>query len=154
MFEKIDVPFRFRSEQCYPILYALIIYPSPDESAGNTMSISADYIDSGSWFTVAGGIHEEIPVQTEWGKRSATLCESTVKCSLITWQYPGENAKQETVWLPRQSSIATREEYWSLSGLKLVNSGAPSLDQYGALTVIFFVVWFFIVICFLSWMIL
>jgi hypothetical protein len=112
------------------------------------MSISADFIDMGACFTVTGGIHEEIPVQTDWGKRSAELWETTVKCSLITWQYPGEDAKKETIWLPRQSSLATREEYWTFSGLKLVSSGLPSLDQYGALTVIFFVVCFFIVICF------
>jgi hypothetical protein len=65
MFEKIDVPFRFRSEQCFPVLYALIIYPAPDDSADVKMSISADFIDMGACFTVTGGIHEEIPVQTD-----------------------------------------------------------------------------------------
>lgn len=148
MFEKIDVPFRFRAEQCYPMLYALVVYPPLDDSTEQVLSISADYIDSESWFTVTGGIHEEIPVQTDWGKRSADMWESTVKCALITCQYPGIDARLETVWLPRHSSSSSREEYWALSGLKLVNYGSPSLDQYGALTVVLFVVWFFVVICF------
>ena len=42
-----------------------MVYPAPGDSTDSTMKISADYIDSGACFTVTGGIHEEIPVQTD-----------------------------------------------------------------------------------------
>lgn len=79
MFEKIDFPFKFRSEQCAENLYILMIYPEAGAGDNSVMSIGAQFIDQQPCFTVTGGVHEIVNTDTQCGERSATSCEETVR---------------------------------------------------------------------------
>mmetsp|Transcript_14574 Transcript_14574/g.16828 ORF Transcript_14574/g.16828 Transcript_14574/m.16828 type:complete len:190 (+) Transcript_14574:114-683(+) len=111
LFEKIDLPFRFRAEQCFEQLYVLMVYPLPDEANPQTMKIYAEYINNEPCFTVTGGIHDVINTETDCGKKAAEDCEKTVRCALVTCKYPSARNKNETVCLPRATSESTREQY-------------------------------------------
>jgi len=148
MYEKIDTPFKFRAEQCAEMLYILMIYPPENKNPNDEMSISAEYIDDTPWYTVSGGVHDVVNSKTEWGKRHEDTCESTVRCSLITCQYPTENKREEKVWVPRVLDYQEREDYCSYSGLLLTGYGAEPLDSYGMLTIIIGIVSIFFATCF------
>lgn len=147
MFEKIDIPFRFRAEQCVEMLYVLMIYPNSNPNPNVKMSISGEYIDETPCYTISGGIHEIVSSDTICGIRTDEECESTVRCSLIKCKYQGE-AKSEAVCLPRIINEAAREEYWARSGLILTDYGNLPLDTYGPFTMIIIVVVIFLMTCF------
>ena len=144
MFEKIEFPFIFRSEQCTDVMYVLMVYPKTSEDPEDTMSIYAEYADNSPWYTVTGGVHEIINTETQWGERSADLCESTIRCSLVTCQYTDDLMKNETICMPRATSTQQRDEYCSRSGLIAVDYGSVPLDEYSTWAVILLVAGFFL----------
>ena len=46
MFEKVELPFKFRSEQCTETMYVLVVYPETNEDPDDKMSIYAEYADN------------------------------------------------------------------------------------------------------------
>lgn len=65
MFEKIDQPFKFRSEQCDEMMYVLIVYPETNEDPERSMSIYAEYVNDKPCYTVTGGVHEVVDSSTQ-----------------------------------------------------------------------------------------
>lgn len=148
MFEKIDFPFKYRAEQCFESLYVLMIYPEPDPAQQTEMSIQAEYVDNAPCFTVSGGVHEVVNTETQCGEKSASACEATIRCSLITCQYTDGSNRTEGVCLPRATSASTREDYCAKSGLVLADYGAEPLDMYSPWTIILAVGGVFFLFCF------
>ena len=148
MFENINMPFKFRAEQCAEMLYILMIYPEQNEDETKQMEISAQYIDETPCYTVSGGVHEIINSETKWGARTENLWESTVRWALITCKYEAEEEILEKICIPRTFDLIQREEYWAHSGLVLKDYGELPLETIGTLTIILIVVVVFLITCF------